>query len=789
MLQDPREKEADRDHLGIKSPLLRLFPVCQKKKKGGEIMNKQIILGIIIMLITAIIVSLSPGTVWGDDKPVLNNGTVTLPLQTFLDLTKKPPQSGGGTTNPKPHGDTVPVKYIFTAGQYTVSATPWNARVEGTISLIIYQSGWVEIPLVRKGMGISSAQLDGKDLPLFVKDESYHCMARGEGNHTLKMVFFVNTAKNGNTTSVTFGVPQTTVTNINASVPMTKSQVTVNPSIIKNIVEKDGRTIVEATVPSTESDISLSWTPKAVVPAIVKAQKQRTEKPKIYATLDNLLSVRQDTLHTTSVITYSILYNKVKEFSFAVSKDVTIVNVSGANFLNWEKKEGKDTDTITAFLSTGAEGSYVLTVEYEKPLKKINSTWPVPILELLCVERQKGTIGCFSEDNIELTMAGLQGASQIDEKDLPLEIRNKANKPIMLAFKYQALPYQISVETKKLEEVPVLATTIDTARAITVVNDEGNAVTTITYEMRNNQKQYMDLTLPPQSRLLGSFVNNLAVKPVKGSDAAIKIPLLKSKGDGNETFTVEITYITEMGGFGALKVKKALAPTCAIPISDFYWSLYFPQDQRVLKFGGTMKLVSESEMKVAYEKPQGPSGAIEEDKKLRIANERQISPSAAKDEGMMSAMKQQKVFEGATLQKMDQIVSSETKGVNPVKIRIPQVGRLYRFSKLLVIDKSPLIIAYFYQNWIYSSLLLAIFGLTLALGVAIVNRGAVKKDGAFALVTLLVLLLARPHIGEFFRYGVMALFVSFAYWLWTTYSPSIIDAIKVKRHKTEHATF
>jgi hypothetical protein len=749
-------------------------------------MNKQIISGIIIMLITALIFSLSPQAVWGEDKPVLNGGTVTLPLQTFLDLTKKPPHQGG-TTTPRPNANAVPVKYIFTAGQYNVSATPWNARVEGTISLIVYQSGWVEIPLVRKGMGISSAQLDGRDLPLYLKDESYHCLVRGEGNHSLRVVFFVNTSKSANTTSLTFGVPQTTVTNINASVPLTGAQVTISPAIVKNIFEKEGRTTVEATIPAVDKDISLSWTPKAVVPALVKAKKQRTEKPRLYATIDNLLSVKQDALHTISVITYSILYNKVTSFDFDLPKDATVVNISGANFLNWEKKEGKDTDTITALLSTGVEGNYVLTVEYEKPLKKINGTWPVPVLELLGVERQKGTIGCFSDDNIELTMAGLQGASQIDEKDLPLEIRNRANKPIMLAFKYQALPCQVSVETKKLEEVPVLATTIDTARAITVVNDEGNAVTTITYEMRNNQKQYMDLILPPQSRLLGSFVNNLAVKPVKGTDAAIKIPLLKSKGDGNETFTVEITYLTEMGGFSALNVKKALAPTCAIPISDFFWSLYFPQEQRVLKFAGTMKLISESEMKVINEQPRGPQPPQGEISCSKVIKEREICTTAAKDEAMMPAMAKQKAFEGAVLQKMDKIVSNDTKGVNPVKIRIPQVGRLYRFSKLLVIDKSPSIIAYFYQNWIYSSLLIAVFGLTLALGVAMVNRGAARRDAAVALIAALVLLLARPHIGEFYRYGMMAIFVSLAYWLWTTYAPAIADSLKMKLHKAGHA--
>jgi len=743
-------------------------------------MNRHYLWGIILIM-TVIIVLSSCQPLIAEDSIPAPNGTVTLPLQSFLELTHKPKPPA---SNQKP-GENLPVKYIFTGGTYTVTATGQNARVEGQISFIVYQSGWVDVPLLRRNMAISSAQLDGRDLPLFVKDEMYHFMVRGVGEHSIRVAFYVNTSKEGNTTRVVFNVPQTTVSNIYATIPVTKAQVTISPAIIKTQYEKNNRTTVEATLPSTEGDLTISWTPKAVIPALVKAQ--RREKPRLYGTVQTLLSVKQDAFHGTSIIAYSVLFNKVRQFSFAVPKDVTIVNISGAGFLNWEKKEEKDENIITALLSNGVEGNYVLTVEYEKPITKINSTWAVPVIQLLGVERQSGSIGCFSEDNIEISKAGLQGASQIDEKDLSLELRNKADKPIMYAFKYQAVPYQISLETRKLEEVPVLATTIDTARAISVVNDEGNAVTTITYEMRNNQKQYMDLVLPSHSRLLSSFVNNLPVKPVKGTGDTVKIPLLKSKGEGgNDSFAVEITYITEMGGFGPVTVKTAPAPQCNIPVSNFYWSFYLPQEQRVLKFGGSMKLMSESEAQVAVStSPVG--GAAPAAAKVELREKECNEQFTCSDKMIVKAdIEKQKVFEGRTIQKIDSIVSTSTKGLNPVKIYVPQVGRLYRFSKLLVIDRTPQVVAYFYQNWMYSALLIAGFGLFVAIGMVLVHRSSARRDGILTFVTVLALFVARPWIGEFFRYGLLALFVVFLYWLWDSRGAQIIDALKVRAHRTEH---
>ncbi len=116
---------------------------------------------------------------------------------------------------------------------------------------------------------------------------------------------------------------------------------------------------------------------------------------------------------------------------------------------------------------------------------------------------------------------------------------------------------------------------------------------------------------------------------------------------------------------------------------------------------------------------------------------------------------------------------------------IPEVGNIYRFHKLLVIDQSPTIIAYLYSNWIHSALLFSLCGFTLVLGLSMVSRGAHKAHVAIAVTYIAGLFILRSHIGEFFSYGLLTIMAVFAVWLWRNYSSQIIDAIKTSSRRKE----
>src|SRR5204862_383054 len=80
----------------------------------------------------------------------------------------------------------------------------------------------------------------------------------------------------------------------------------------------------------------------------------------------------------------------------------------------------------------------------------------VPELQILGVEREWGHIGINATTNIEIT-ATAKGLTPIDVKELPAEVWQVAQLPILLSYKYLSHPYELQLDVRRHEDVPVLA--------------------------------------------------------------------------------------------------------------------------------------------------------------------------------------------------------------------------------------------------------------------------------------------------------------------------------------------
>ncbi len=287
-------------------------------------------------------------------------------------------------------------------------------------------------------------------------------------------------------------------------------------------------------------------------------------------------------------------------------------------------------------------------------------------------ERQTGYFGVAAATNVELAVNKIEHVNAIDVKELPSSIWGSSANPILLAFKYINLPFSIAIDVTKHEEVPVLVAAIDSANYVTLETDEGKSLTKATYWVRNNVKQFIHLVLPKNAVLWSVFVAGKPVKPAVDKNASILIPLEKSQlsGENLTQFPVEIVYLNTFSGMGFIGSLRLSLPRADIPISALTWSVYFPLDFLYFNFGGDVKLLKEgaSLPSLAFNKDIGVS------KKGRL-------------ESSMAQMGQQFSAQGGFNVNDLQPQDSRVLGVLPIKIDIPEHGRLCRFSKLLIIEK------------------------------------------------------------------------------------------------------
>ncbi|RLI93227.1 MAG: hypothetical protein DRO89_00580 [Candidatus Altiarchaeales archaeon] len=572
-----------------------------------------------------------------------------------------------------------PVDFIISGAEYRGVVKEKSASITAIYDLEVLKDGWVEIPLLSSDVAIANAKLDGKRISLLTKNGKHELITNEIGKHKLEIDFLVKVYSDVDSNNLKFNIPRTSVSKVWFEIPKTNISVSIASSFSAEITESNGKTYASAVLTSTDL-LSMRWSRKIEIP------EPEILEPRIYAEVFTLMSIGEGIINGDTTVQYSIVQAGTAHFTVSLPTDVDVLDVTGSRLKDWRVKEDKGRKILDVYLSSEIKGTYQLSVKYEKTLQGTSAVSEIPRIQILGVEREKGYIGIEARTNVEITVTDVSGANRIDVKELPYPIVSRTKRPILLAYKYLKHPYTIILDIKKHEEIPVLSAVIDSASFITLVVGDGKSITKGTYYVKNNRKQFLELDLPPNSRVWSTFVSGGPVKPAKSKKGTILIPLSKSMGgESRVSFPVEIVYITEMPGMGYLGTSDFVLPRVDIPISRADLILYLPEEHDFLRFDGNMKEVKERRHYIPeIPAPTALGGA----------------PSNAMLE---SQVKEVEEFRGA-------VQKAAEKGVLPVQVSVPQQGKVYRFSKLMVTeDQRPWVQTIYINSEIYSWFNLIVF--------------------------------------------------------------------------------
>ncbi|MCU0665588.1 MAG: hypothetical protein MUF05_00600 [Candidatus Omnitrophica bacterium] len=585
--------------------------------------------------------------------------------------------------SPKPQESLFPV-----AAGYIVYRTEYNTELEdnvvsisGNVLFDVFKPGWTRIPVCSTSVGLIEVKLNRSPSLVINQDGKYYCMVNKPGRYSLDMEFLVKAARereNG-PGSFEFEVIPAPISQFEMRMPEEDLDIFVEPSIRLEIKKENKQTVAWAVMPNTNK-VSVRWAkalPKETI-APVKLE------PKIYADTATYASIGEGLVRAQTKIKYSILQSEVSSFRLALPDDVGVLDVQGKDLRDWKVSKEQGVQYADVYLNFGVKGSYNLNIIYERNIGIGSTVASMPWVKVVGAERETGFFGVAASTNVELAVNKADNVTSIDVKELPSDIWSSSNSPILLAFKYLNHPVNIAIDVTKHEELPVLVTAIDSVDYMTLYTDEGKVLTKAVFQIRNNVKQFIHLNLPKNAVLWSAFVSGRPAKPAKDKNGDILVPLEKSQlsGDSLTQFPVEIVYLdsaSKVGFFGNFKLHL---PKTDIPISSLFWSLYLPKDYRYFAFGGDVKL--ERNQAQGY-----------------IMHKSQRSGSYAVGSNFVSQqMVQDEQFQ-------EELQQAQVKGALPIRIDVPQLGRSYRFSKLLITEKeSPYVSAYFMYgfytllNWV-----------------------------------------------------------------------------------------
>src|SRR6185503_1132695 len=97
-------------------------------------------------------------------------------------------------------------------------------------------------------------------------------------------------------------------------------------------------------------------------------------------------------------------------------------------------------------------------------------------------------------------------------RDLPEELSSLAKGPALFGYRIAGTP-RLVVAASPLPELELARTIVDELSASTVLQEDGMERTKIALRIRNDGRQYVELSLPENARPIRSFIDGREVRP------------------------------------------------------------------------------------------------------------------------------------------------------------------------------------------------------------------------------------------------------------------------------------
>jgi len=543
-------------------------------------------------------------------------------------------------------------KYIITNAAYKIQALPGQARVNVAFTINSFIDSWIDVNLFNDKVSILKSSIQRQISELNTELKQTECITHtgilvsGQQGVTFNragiyvvdvdiLVAYNNTKEN----EISLEIPSAACNTLQLTIPKTNIDVKIFSSLcFKKLVqeekaEKTGEpkkvTVVNCLLPPLRS-FSALWT--------TQVQDEPLEKKKLQKLM---LTVSQDILHSIGGgivnsnigFQWTIRNGSVALFQVEIDSRVRIVSVKGPHIKKWEVVDGSKSKrrvkieskyeekgdpesqslsklgrrVLKIYLSYGQERGYDCRVMSELKMGGTSGKIYVPVFKCIGVKRETGNIGVEAKTNVEVRILNATEVKPIDPSELPCDLKNKASTSILHAFKFLNPNISLELQVIRHQDVAVIVASCDRMHVELIYTEEGFILTKMIAEIRNSQKQFLRIKIPPISDVWSVSVSGAPVKPSKDDKEMIMIPLRKSHSSNN-LYVIDFIYfrspqgskevhemnkknepsLTPMGARGEIKVEL---PVLDIPIQNLFVSVYLPRDINYGEFVGELKKV------------------------------------------------------------------------------------------------------------------------------------------------------------------------------------------------------
>jgi hypothetical protein len=505
-------------------------------------------------------------------------GWVVLPVEEYRTLHARAYPTAG---DPEPP----PVEATLTRVDYELRINGDLASGRATLTVDVLKDGWVRVP-IPSGLLVREARLDGRLVSLVPSTAGksggqLSALLSHPGRAILLLDIALPVVLSAGEESIS--LPSTTSGVCRAAVQLPRQGVDLKLS---------GGLVSEKSESATESKwiaygrgnepLTFTWRRKT--------EDHRTTQPlRLRGSLTQLLGLGEDATSINAEVNLEVTQGAAHEVRIEIPEKVTINQVLGAVVADWEVKSGQL--SVTFLEPVEQRARFVITGETRSPRE---GQIEVPILRLVDTERETGGVAVEVLGAGEIKDVKSEGLESADATDLGEMVASRQSQSLT-AFRFRSsaakLARSLTVEVARYTPQAVLLANVEEARYQVLISSEGKILVQARYAIRNNQRNFLKISLPPGATLWSASLAGKAVRPGQSPDGSLLLPLDKARsGEEAPEFAVEVVYLARGNAWNDKGQFRLVMPALDLPVSRTGLLVYHPPMFKVIPEQGAFRM-------------------------------------------------------------------------------------------------------------------------------------------------------------------------------------------------------
>ena len=507
-----------------------------------------------------------------------NPGWVVLPVSEYNALKR-----AAVPTDPEPSPP--PVEATLSRIDYDLKIDGDLASGEARLTVDVIKHGWVRVPMP-EGLIVRDAQLDGRPVNLVTRPKE-----KGPGGLDLLL------SKPGRSVlTLKIVAPVTTVAGTDIlHLPVSNSavsQATVELMRQGVDVRVTGGLLLEHSEAPTGSrwkangkggePLSFAWRRRV--------DDARANQPlRLRGAVTQVVGLGEDVTQVNAEVQLEVVQGLALNAIVQLPDQFNVNQVSGAMVADWDvtNRELK----VTFIEPVTNTTRFMVTGELRLPR---DGKVDVPLIRLPAAERETGGVAVEVLGAGEIKERRATGLEEAEAGELAHLISSRTS-PSLIAFRLLPTAGQnarsLSLTVARYTPQAVLAANIDEAEYNALIAPDGKVLVQSRFAVRNNQRNFLKLNLPATAVLWSATVAGRPIRPGRGADGSLLLPLEKSRtGEEAPAFVVELSYLDRSPSWADKGRTRLTLISVDLPISKSRLLVHHPPLFRLSAVPGNFRV-------------------------------------------------------------------------------------------------------------------------------------------------------------------------------------------------------